>query len=97
MTADSKKNSTHCLVCNSKIGVSTRNSIQVFNDTSLLPSNKSLIDTICTVLKTEINQETVHSLVICKKCYKLFNEVRNHFALRIENFWIVDEQLSTPG
>ncbi|PBC32972.1 Zinc finger protein [Apis cerana cerana] len=75
MTADSEKDSTHCLVCNSKVGVSTRNSIRIFNENSLTSSEKPLVDTICTVLETDLNEENVHSLVICKKCYKLFNEI----------------------
>lgn len=75
MTADSEKDSTHCLICNSKVGVSTRNSIRIFNENSVTSSEKSLVDAICTVLETDLNEENVHSLVICKKCYKLFNEV----------------------
>ncbi|KAG7210531.1 hypothetical protein KM043_012051 [Ampulex compressa] len=75
MTADSEKDSTHCLVCNSKVGVSTRNSIRIFSETSFTSSEKPLADTICAVLETDINEENVHSLVICKKCYKLFNEI----------------------
>ncbi|XP_078035837.1 uncharacterized protein LOC144469440 [Augochlora pura] len=75
MTADSEKDSTHCLICNSKVGVSTRNSIRIFNDSSHTSSEKPLVDIICAVLETDLNEENVHSVVICKKCYKLFNEV----------------------
>ncbi|XP_017875013.1 zinc finger protein 714-like [Ceratina calcarata] len=75
MTADSEKDNTHCLICNSKVGVSTRNSIRIFNEESVTSSEKPLVDIICTVLETDLNEENVHSLVICKKCYKLFNEV----------------------
>lgn len=77
MTADLEKDSTHCLICNSKVGVSTRNSIRIFNENSVTVSEKPLVDTICAVLETDLNEENVHSLVICKKCYKLFNEVNN--------------------
>lgn len=75
MTADSEKDSTHCLICNSKVGVSTRNSIRIFNENSLTSSEKPLADIICAVLETDLNEESVHSVVVCKKCYKLFNEV----------------------
>lgn len=75
MTADSDKDCTHCLVCNSKVGVSTRNSVRIFNDSSITTSEKPLADIIGTVLETDVNEESVHSLVICKKCFKLFNEV----------------------
>lgn len=81
MTADSEKDSTHCLICNSKVGVSTRNSIRIFNEESVTSSEKPLIDIICTVLETDLNEENVHSLVICKKCYKLFNEVMRDASL----------------
>nr|XP_050856936.1 zinc finger protein 724-like [Vespula vulgaris]XP_050856943.1 zinc finger protein 724-like [Vespula vulgaris]XP_050856953.1 zinc finger protein 724-like [Vespula vulgaris] len=75
MTADFEKDITHCLICNSKVGVTTRSSIRIFNETSVTTSEKPLVDTICTVLEISINEESAHSLVICKKCYKLFNEV----------------------
>lgn len=75
MTADFDKDSTHCLVCNSKVGVSTRNSVRIFNDSSVTTSEKPLVNIIATVLEIDVNEESVHSLVICKKCYKLFNEV----------------------
>ncbi|XP_076756055.1 uncharacterized protein LOC143426465 [Xylocopa sonorina] len=75
MTADSEKDNTHCLICNSKVGVSTRNSIRIFNENSVTSSEKPLVDIICTVLETDLNEENVHSRVICKKCYKLFNEI----------------------
>lgn len=75
MTADFEKDVTHCLICNSKVGVSTRSSIRIFNENSITVSERPLVDIICTVLETNINEESVHSLVICKKCYKLFNEV----------------------
>lgn len=77
MTADSDKDCTHCLVCNSKVGVSTRNSVRIFNDSTVTTSEKPLADIIATVLETNINEESVHSLVICKKCFKLFNEVKH--------------------
>lgn len=76
MTADFDKDSTHCLVCNSKVGVSTRNSVRIFNDSSVTTSEKPLVNIIATVLEIDVNEESVHSLVICKKCYKLFNEVK---------------------
>ncbi|XP_015592351.1 zinc finger protein 37 [Cephus cinctus] len=75
MTADSDKDCTHCLICNSKVGVSTRNSVRIFSGNSVTASEKPLVDTICSVLELELTEQNTHSLVICKKCYKLFNEV----------------------
>lgn len=74
--ADSDKDSIQCLVCDSKIGVSTRNSIRIFDDSSYTVSEKPLVDVISAVLEVDISEESVHSLVICKKCFKLFNEVK---------------------
>ncbi|XP_012265939.1 zinc finger protein ZFP2-like isoform X2 [Athalia rosae] len=75
MTADAEKDCTHCLICNSKVGVSTRNSVKIFGSTSVAATEKPLVDIICSVLDVELNKESVHSLVVCKKCFKLFNEV----------------------
>ncbi|XP_071553122.1 uncharacterized protein [Temnothorax nylanderi] len=75
MMADSDKDSTQCLVCDSKIGVSTRNSIRIFDDSSCTASERSLVDVVSAVLEIDINEESAHSNVICKKCFKLFNEV----------------------
>ncbi|EZA61757.1 hypothetical protein DMN91_004497 [Ooceraea biroi] len=90
MTADSDKDCTHCLVCNSKVGVSTRNSVRIFNDSIVTTSEKPLADIIAAVLEIDVNEECVHSLVICKKCFKLFNEVdeiENRLAeLKLELF-----------
>lgn len=74
--ADSDKDSIQCLVCDNKIGVSTRNSIRIFDDSSYTVSEKPLVDVISAVLEIDISEESVHSLVICKKCFKLFNEVK---------------------
>lgn len=74
--ADSDKDTIQCLVCDSKIGVSTRNSIRIFDKSSYTVSEKPLVDVISAVLEIDISKESVHSLVICKKCFKLFNEVK---------------------
>lgn len=86
--ADPDKNSIQCLVCDSKIGVSTRNSIRIFDDSSYTVTEKSLVDVISAVLEIDINEESAHSLVICKKCFKLFNEVRQ---LRKQRYGFSDE------
>ena len=82
MTADTEKEqnaapktSTHCLICNSRVGVSTRNSVEIFQNTVVTTSERPLSFTVGAVLGQEITEETVHSTVICKKCFKLINEV----------------------
>lgn len=73
--ADFDKDSIQCLVCNSKIGISTRNSIRIFDESNCTVSEKPLVDVISAVLEIDISEESVHSHVICRKCFKLFNEV----------------------
>lgn len=76
MTADSDKDCTHCLICNSKVGVSTRNSVRIFGDSTVGVSEKPVVDVITSTLEVDINEESAHSLIICKKCYKQLNEVK---------------------
>ncbi|XP_008553025.1 zinc finger protein 723 [Microplitis demolitor] len=63
-----------CLICNIKFSTSTRNSIKIFDKSSVCDSQKSILSALNLVLETEVTAENVHSDVICKKCYKLFNE-----------------------
>lgn len=75
MTADAEKDKTRCLLCDSKVGVSVRNSIGIFGDNAVTNLDKPIINILCTALKTTINKENAHSTIVCKKCYKLINEV----------------------
>ncbi|XP_032667216.1 zinc finger protein 676-like isoform X2 [Odontomachus brunneus] len=74
MTADADKDCSHCLVCNSKVGVSARNSVRIFSTSSVTASGKGLLEIIAAILEIDVSEDSVHSLVICRKCYKLFNE-----------------------
>ncbi|XP_043278917.1 zinc finger protein 436-like isoform X2 [Venturia canescens] len=74
MTNDLVKDSTHCFICHIRVGTSSRNSIQIFENSTVNSSDKPLIRIICSVLQKEITPETAHSVFLCKKCYKLFNE-----------------------
>lgn len=65
----------HCLVCNSRVSVSTRNSYQIFNNQVQTCSERPVNCIMSTVLGKELTETNVHSLIICKKCFKLFNEV----------------------
>lgn len=65
----------HCLVCNSRVSVSTRNSYQIFNNQVQTCSERPVYCIMSSVLGTELKEDGVHSAIICKKCFKLFNEV----------------------
>uniref|UniRef100_A0A1B6BYQ0 Zinc finger protein 865 n=1 Tax=Clastoptera arizonana TaxID=38151 RepID=A0A1B6BYQ0_9HEMI len=79
MTADSEKNSIQaksstCLICDASVGVSTRNSCPIFL-TNVTSSDKPVSKIIGFLLGLEIVEDIVHSVLVCKKCLKLFNEV----------------------
>lgn len=74
MTADTENKSMHCLLCNSRVGVSTRNSCPIFQQ-NVTTSDRTVAATLGLVLNQELTEETVHSDVVCKKCLKLLNEV----------------------
>ncbi|KAK7868949.1 hypothetical protein R5R35_002583 [Gryllus longicercus] len=80
VTADNEKEqsstpkNTNCLICNSRLGVSSRNSCEIFHKTLLTSSEKPVSTLIGTFLEQEVTEDSVHSHVICKKCYKLLNE-----------------------
>lgn len=78
MTADTEKNplakNTTCLICDASVGVSTRNSCPIFHQ-NVTTSDKPVSKIIGFVLGLEIVEELVHSVVVCKKCFKLFNEI----------------------
>lgn len=77
MTADSEKTTssknTTCLICDASVGVSTRNSCLIFQQ-NVSTSDKPLSKIIGLVLDLEVQEDRVHSVVICKKCFKLLNE-----------------------
>ncbi|XP_039279351.1 zinc finger protein 3 homolog isoform X2 [Nilaparvata lugens] len=78
MTADTEKSptskSTVCFICNASINVSTRNSCQIFHQT-VNASNRPLSEIIGNVLGVELQEELIHSSIVCKKCFKSCNEV----------------------
>ncbi|KAF6215355.1 hypothetical protein GE061_010107 [Apolygus lucorum] len=76
MTADSDKNQANivCLICNASIGVSTRNNCPIFHF-NVTSSEQPVANILSVVLGQEVRKEFVHSEIICKKCYKLCNEV----------------------
>ncbi|XP_066156716.1 zinc finger protein ZFP2-like [Euwallacea fornicatus] len=61
-----------CLICNASC-VSIRNSFQIFT-TNGSPTELNLPQALCELLNKEISEPTIHSKVVCKKCYKLINE-----------------------
>ncbi|XP_014223163.1 zinc finger protein 431-like [Trichogramma pretiosum] len=65
----------NCFVCNSKVGVTSRTSINIFGNDAVTHLNSPIINLLSSVLQIEINEKIVHSSVMCKKCYKTINEI----------------------
>lgn len=77
MTSESYevRSNPHCLICNSRVSVSTRNSYQIFNNQVQTCSERPVNCIMSSVLGKELTENTVHSAIVCRKCFKLFNEV----------------------
>lgn len=74
--ANPPNKSSHCLFCNSKLGVSSRNSCDIFSNKSLLGNEDRALSTLIgEVLQIEATKESIHSNIICKKCFKLLYEL----------------------
>ncbi|KAK5640574.1 hypothetical protein RI129_011385 [Pyrocoelia pectoralis] len=85
------KENPHCLICNARVGVSTRTSLQIFGKESQTSSERPISQVISQVLEENITEDSVHSLLLCKKCFKLFDELEE-LEQRIEE--IKDEVLA---
>ena len=74
MTADTDKGNIVCLICNASVGVSTRNSCPIFKY-NVTSSEQPVANILSVILGQEVRKDVVHSEIICKKCFKLCNEV----------------------
>ncbi|XP_071450062.1 uncharacterized protein [Hetaerina americana] len=82
MTADTEEQlntvprDTKCFICNARVGTSGRSSFNFFqSETVTSSSHKQVYFCIASILECELLEESVHSQVICKKCYKTVNEI----------------------
>ncbi|KAG8234458.1 hypothetical protein J437_LFUL011857 [Ladona fulva] len=82
MTADTEQQlstasrNTKCFICNARVGSSVRSSYNFFHsDTVTTSSQKQVYFCIASILECELLEESVHSQVICKKCYRTINEI----------------------
>ncbi|XP_044766227.1 zinc finger protein 616-like isoform X2 [Coccinella septempunctata] len=74
MSAGLINHNSLCLICNGSC-ITSRNSIQIFNEETTTCSEKPLIAILSRVLDKDITVQSVHSKLICKKCFKLFDEL----------------------
>ncbi|MCL4120612.1 UNVERIFIED_CONTAM: hypothetical protein GTU68_000704 [Idotea baltica] len=67
---------THCLICNAKFGVSGRGSMQIFSDEVKTTSrHMNLVLVLSGIVNRELDESTIHSSIICKKCFKLLDDI----------------------
>lgn len=66
-------NNPNCLVCYGRCGVSTRNTVNIFETRTF--SKRNFLTFINQVLEIEIKEDDGQSALICKKCFKLFDEL----------------------
>lgn len=63
-----------CLICNGSC-ITSRNSIHIFKEETITCSEKPLVAILSRVLDKDITEESVHSKLMCKKCFKSFDEL----------------------
>lgn len=66
----------HCLVCNAKLGVSARGATQIFSDKVKTTHRQLQVGTaLGNIINRQITMAFVHSHIICKKCFKLIDDI----------------------
>ena len=69
-------NMEHCLICNTRISKTSRGVLNIFNHDYNLPySHERLSIKLGSILGSGLSPGIVHSEIICKKCFKLLEEV----------------------
>ncbi|XP_060867165.1 zinc finger protein 234-like [Metopolophium dirhodum] len=66
--------SNTCLICDGSTGVSARNAISIFQH-RVSSSDRTVVKVIDGVLGIILSSEDVHSIVVCRRCFKSLNEV----------------------
>ncbi|KAK9882570.1 hypothetical protein WA026_022198 [Henosepilachna vigintioctopunctata] len=67
-------NNALCLICSGSC-VTARNSIHIFSEETITCSDKPLVAVLSRVLEKKITGQSVHSEIICKKCFKSLDEI----------------------
>nr|XP_027224366.1 PR domain zinc finger protein 15-like isoform X1 [Penaeus vannamei] len=68
--------SPHCLVCNAKLGVSARGAMEVFSDRAKTSHRQLQVHAVLSdIVNQELNPIAIHSSIVCKKCFKLIDDI----------------------
>ncbi|KAK4319020.1 hypothetical protein Pmani_009999 [Petrolisthes manimaculis] len=72
----SQANSPHCLVCNAKLGVSARGAMEVFSDKAKTSHRQLHVHIVLsTIVNQDVSAVVSHSSIVCKKCFKLIDDI----------------------
>lgn len=68
--------SPHCLVCNAKLGVSARGAMELFSEKAKTSHRQIEVHVLLSnIVNQEIQHKCIHSSIVCKKCYKLIDDI----------------------
>ncbi|KAG7170844.1 Zinc finger protein 431-like [Homarus americanus] len=66
----------HCLVCNVHLGMFAKGGMEVFSEKVITSLGKMQIHNVLgSIINQELNAATVHSSIVCKKCFKLLDDI----------------------
>lgn len=66
----------HCLVCNVHLGMFAKGGMEVFSEKVTTSFGKMQIHNVLgSIINQELNTANVHSSIVCKKCFKLLDDI----------------------
>ncbi|XP_047491966.1 zinc finger protein 37-like [Penaeus chinensis] len=66
----------HCLVCNVHLGMFAKGGMEVFSDKVTTSFGKMQIHNVLgSIVNQELNAASIHSSIVCKKCFKLLDDI----------------------
>nr|XP_045606102.1 zinc finger protein 419-like [Procambarus clarkii]XP_045606103.1 zinc finger protein 419-like [Procambarus clarkii] len=66
----------HCLVCNVHLGMFAKGGMEVFSEKITTSVGKMQIYSVLgSIVNQELNTANVHSSIVCKKCFKLLDDI----------------------
>lgn len=66
----------HCLICNVHLGMFAKGGMEVFSEKVTTTSGKMQVHSVLgSIINVELNAAAVHSNIVCKKCFKLLDDI----------------------
>lgn len=74
--ADANSSVPHCLICNSKLSASTRSAIPLFTGKIVTSHRRQELSVVLgEILNQQLQKTTVHSNIVCSKCFNLIDDI----------------------